>query len=465
MQIPVLNGIFTDENSDFRTSYPRNMIPVPKQQGISSGYLRPSEGINHFADVFGVDRGGINWNGSCYRACGTRLTLVRDDGTAPILGEIGGSTQVTFDYSFDRLAVASNGNLFYYINGEVKQVTDADLGNVIDVVWVDGHFMTTDGEFLVVTDLSDPFAVNPLKYGSSEVDPDPIKALLKLRNEVHAVNRYTIEVFDNIGGTGFPFQRIDGAQITRGSIGTHSCCIYLDALAFLGGGRNEPISIWLGSSGNSQKISSREIDQIIRGYTETQLESSLMESRSVDGHQWLYLHLPNVTLVYDASASQALGQPVWFKLSSGLDETQYLARNHVWCYDKWLVGHPSQAKIGYLTNQTGEHWGELTGWEFGTMILYNESNGAIFHELELVCLSGRADLGKDPVISTQYSLDGESWSQSKYIKAGKIGDRAKRLIWLHQGNMKNWRIQRFNGTSDSRLSVARLEARIEPLAF
>ncbi|MBC6804503.1 hypothetical protein CKJ98_12860, partial [Acinetobacter baumannii] len=61
MQIPILSGIFTDNNSDFRTSYPRNLIPVPKENGLSNGYLRPAEGIIQYAEVSGVDRGGINW--------------------------------------------------------------------------------------------------------------------------------------------------------------------------------------------------------------------------------------------------------------------------------------------------------------------------------------------------------------------------------------------------------------------
>ena len=28
MQIPILDGIYTDNNSDFRTAYPVNLIPV-----------------------------------------------------------------------------------------------------------------------------------------------------------------------------------------------------------------------------------------------------------------------------------------------------------------------------------------------------------------------------------------------------------------------------------------------------
>lgn len=464
MQIPILNGIYTNEDSDFRTSYPRNLVPVPKSQGISQGYLRPGDGLVEFGTGPGIDRGGINWRDDCYRVMGTKLVKIEESGAATTIGEVGGTTQVTLDYSFDFLAIASNNNLFYYDETTLTQVTDPDLGVVIDMIWVDGYFMTTDGEFLVVTELADPFSVNPLKYGSSEIDPDPVKALLKIRNEPHAINRYTIEVFDNTGGTGFPFQRIDGAQITKGSIGTHTCCKYLEAIAFLGGGRNEAPAVWLGANGNTQKLSTREIDQVLKEYTEEVLSTCIMESRVNDSHQLLYLHLPDKTLVYDLAASNVAGQPVWFTLTSGVDDTgQYLAQNFVWCYDKWIVGHPALAKTGTIVNNVSSHWGEVNTWEFGTQIIYNEGNGAIFHELELVCLSGRVALGEDPQISTQYSLDGETWSQEEYVTAGKRGERNKRIVWLQQGTVRNWRIQRFKGDSRSMLSMARLEARLEAL--
>ncbi|MFL1475203.1 packaged DNA stabilization protein [Acinetobacter baumannii] len=464
MQIPVLNGIYTDQNSDFRTSYPRNLIPVPKEQGLSTGYLRPAEGINSFAEVPGVDRGGINWNGACFRVCGSKLIEVLADGTVNELGDISGSGYCNFDYSFDYLAINSKPNLYLYNKEKgLQQVTDNDLGKVNDVIWIDGYFMTTDGEFLVITELNDPFQVNPLKYGSSEVDPDSINALFKLRNEVYAINRYTTEVFDNVGGENFPFSRIDGAMSTRGTLAANTCCLFLDTIAFLGSGKNEPISVYLSANGTSQKIATREIDQILRNYTEDQLAHVLVESRIQDGHQWLYIHLPDKTLVYDAAASQATNQQVWFFLCSGFGERQYLAQNHVWCYDKWIVGHPTQNKLGTLTNQSGEHWGEVVEWDFTTSILYNESRGAIFHQIELVSLAGRTIFGENPTICSQYSTDGLTWSRPKYISAGKTGQSTKRLVWFQQGHMNNWRIQRFTGTSESRLAIARLEAYIESL--
>ena len=468
MQIPILSGIFSDSTPELRTSYPVNLVPVPKQSGISNGFLRPGDGILSNGTGPGVDRGGINWQGNLYRVMGTKLVEISSVGAVTVLGDVGGPTDqlVTFDYSFDELAIASGGRLYYWDGSTLTQVTDPDLGVVLDVVWVDGYFMTTDGEFLVVTELSDPTQVNPLKYGSSEVDPDPVVALLKLRNEVYALNRNTIEVFDNVGGEVFPFARIDGAQIQKGVIGTQGCCVFIERIAFLGSGRNEAPGIYLGAAAVTQKVSTQEIDNLLLEYTEAQLALVKLEARNDKAHQHLYVHLPDRTLVYDASASESLQTQVWFTLTTTLAGfAQYRARNLVWVYDKWMVGDPQSSSIGYLVQDIGSHWGQQVRWEFGTLIVYNQGNGAIFNELELVSLTGSVALGKNPQISTSYSLDGQSYSQEKFISVGTIGNRKKRLAWFQQGHMRNWRIQRFRGDSDAHVSYVRLEAQIEALAY
>lgn len=470
MQIPILNGIYTDGAGDFRIAYPRNLVPVPVQQGISAGYLRPAEGIVAEGGVGpGIVRGGVRWGDTLYRVMGPKLVSIDSVGAITELGDVSEAVEVehvSFDYSFGYLSVNSNGSFYLYDGAVLQRVTDSDLGTVIDHIWVDGYFMATDGEYLVVTELNNPFSVLPTKYGSSEADPDSVKALLKLNNEPHVLNRYTIEVFDNIGGSGFPFQRIDGALIERGVVSTHACCTFLDSIAFVGGGRNESVSVWLGRGGSSARIATREVDLILAEYSERELKSTLVEARVDKGHQHLMVHLPDKTLVYDGAASQIVNTPVWFILSSGLDpnvDAAYNARNFVWCYDKWNVGDIDQGRIGHLSNDIGEQWGSQVAWQFGTMVLYNEGLGAIIHELELVTLTGRAALGTDSTIWTEYSADGETWSVPKGVKAGKQGQRNKRLTWLNQGPLRNIRMQRFHGTSDARASFARLEARIEGL--
>ena len=468
VQIPIVNGIYTDNGPDFRTSYPVNMIPVPKSNGISEGFLRPADGLVANGTGPGIDRGGINWNGVCYRVMGSKLVTVSSTGAIAILGDVGNNGKlVTMDYSFDRLAIASNEDLFYWSPSlGLVQVTDPDLGIVLDVVWVDGYFMTTDGEFLIVTELSDPTQVNPLKYGSSEIDPDPVVALLKLRNEIYALNRNTIEVYDNVGGDLFPFQRIDGAQIEKGVVGTHACCVYLESIAFLGSGFNEAPGVYLGGNAKANKISTQEIDQILLQFTEAQLSTVKLEARNDKAHEHLYIHLPDRTIVFDAAATQDLGQPVWFVLTSSLvGLSKYRAQNLVYCYDKWLVGDPTNTSVGYMVSNISSHYGQKVRWEFGTTIVYNEGRGAIIQNLELVGLTGSAAYGVEPTINTSYSTDGQTYSQQKFINAGKTGQRAKRLVWFQQGWMRNWRIQRFQGTSDAHMSFARLEAAIEPLAY
>ncbi len=79
--------------------------------------------------------------------------------------------------------------------------------------------MTTDGEFLVITELAfNPFAVDPLKYDHRKLDPIPIRlvSLPKLRNEIYALNRHTIEVFDNTGLPGFSLSSASMARNPKG---------------------------------------------------------------------------------------------------------------------------------------------------------------------------------------------------------------------------------------------------------
>jgi hypothetical protein len=121
------------------------------------------------------------------------------------------------------------------------------------------------------------------------------------------------------------------------------------------------------------------------------------------------------------------------------------------------------AALGYLVDDVSTHHGSKIGWDFGTMVLYNESRGAIVHDMELVALTGRVALGADPVVWTSWSIDGMTWSQERAKSAGKRGDRAKRLQWRDQGRFENWRVQRFRGTSDAHVTFARLEMTVEPL--
>jgi hypothetical protein len=222
----------------------------------------------------------------------------------------------------------------------------------------------------------------------------------------------------------------------------------------------------LGINAGANKISTVEVDRILASYTEAQLSQTLVEVRNDNGHQHLYIHLVDRTLVYDAAASKALGAQVWFVLTSSMTgESVYRARHLVWCYDRWNSCDPTSYSVARLTQDVSTHYGEPVRWEFSTPILYNDGRGGVVHELELVCLSGRVALGADPTISTSYSYDGVTWSNPKSTKVGTVGERLKRIVWFRQGSFTHTRVQRFRGTSDAHVSVLRLEAAMSGSAF
>lgn len=470
MQINILNGVFTDQEADFRASLPINCVAVPLKTDISNGYLRVADGISAVSTTgmpTGASRGGINWKGELYRVIGSKLVKIASDGVVTTIGDVGfGSDQCSFDYSFDRLAVASGARLYYYNGTSLTQVTDTDLGAVIDLIWIDGYFMTTDGENLVVTELNDPTAVDPLKYGSSEADPDPVNGLLKVRNEVYALNRYTIEVFNNVGGENFPFSRVEGAMIPKGCVGTYAKCPLDGTFAFLGSGRNEPCSVYLAEPANAVKIATREVETVLKKYSEGQLAGAILEYREDKVNKLIYVRLPEETLVYDLAATSAIGVPIWYYHSSAVSGTAPLrAKDYVYCYGEYQVADLQDNRLGRFDSTITTQYGDVVGYQFDTQIVYNGSKGVIANQIEIVGLFGRAESGEDPYIFVSWTNDGETWSDERRLSIGRKGNRGIRPQIRQSGRFGNWRAYRIRAANSAVASYSRLEADLEPLNY
>jgi hypothetical protein len=465
VQLGILNGVYAKAGPDFERSYPLNLVPGVEPSGISNGYLRSASGVDLFATARGADGGGINWNGVLYRVSSTKLIKVADDATITTIGTVGGTGPATFAYSFDRLAVARNNNLFYYdaTNGFV-QVTDVDLGEVIDLVWQDGYFITTDGTSIVVTELEDPTAVDPLKYGSAEADPDSIMGLGTRRGELIAFNRNTTEFFFNAGTTGFPFQRNRGAQIDKGIVGTFAKCRFLETYAMCASGQNQQPEIYLVGEGQAAPISTREINRMLADLTDDELAGIVMESREGAGAKELYIHLPDQTLVYSHNASQELETPVWYRLAAGTDGlSPYRPRNFVLVYGAWHCGCLDDGSLGTLTDEHDLVFGDSSAWQFDAQLVYSQGKGACCHNLELVGFYGQADAGAEPRAFMSWADDGKTFSQERAAKLGFTGQRGLRVAWRRNGFFRNWRSFRFRGITGTALGFLRLEAELEAL--
>ena len=459
MRIPLLSGVVADSSAEYLTALPVNLEVVATDNRIAAAQFRaPAGAVPHLIGP-GTDRGGFDYGGRHIRVMGTRLvevsTGIRD------LGEVGGTGPVTFAEGFGRLAIRSSTSLFYLIDTTLTQVTDPDLGPVQDIIWVDGYFMTTDGTSIVVTELNDPTRVEPLKYGSAEEDPDMVTGLMKVANEAHAVGRYTIQVFGNVGGNGFPFSRIKGATIPQGCVGPHAKCFYADSFAFVGGGRGEAIGVYVAGQGSATRISPRVIDDELAKVADP--AQIVLESRTYRAERRLLVHLPDRTLVFLANVSKTLEQPAWYVAQSGRGDS-YRLRNATLIGSRWFVGDTESNSLGILDEGVSTHFGEKAEWQFTAGLLYNEARGAIINTLELIGLPGRAPAGEEPIAFLSMTRDGQTWSEERPCSLGKRGQREARMQWRPRARFANQLALRFRGYNDAMPGFAALEAAITPLA-
>jgi hypothetical protein len=463
-QISILRGIYADGYSNLRESYPVNLEPVVLANGVSNGNLHSAPGITGLNTGPGEDRGGIIFQQAHYRVMGSSLCEVTGSAIA-VRGTMTGTTGPTpMDYSFDYLGIISSRNLYLYSPAHgLQQVTDTDLGPVIDIVWIDGYFVLTDGTYLIVTDLADPFSVNPLKYGSSEAAPDPVTGVMKVRGELYAVNRYTIENFQNVGGIGFPFQRNENGLIPKGCVGTSAKAYFLDTFGFVGSGLNEAVGVFLAGNGTAEDIGTLEIYRELAALTDAQLAAIECDAKVELAEQRFYVHLPDKTLVYSRQASQAAGSPVWHKLAAGaFADSAYPARHFVLNDGLWYCGW-TDGNLGKLDQSVSTYFGQTAGWGFDTSFVYNEGRGGILKSLELVALPGSAPLGLNPAAFLSLTQDGKTWGQERSIGAGAFGENRKRLQWRPKVRFQNYVGCRFRGSDTAIASFMRLEADIEPL--
>lgn len=463
MRIPVISGTVMTPQGEFVASYPVNREPFYKQTGISDGYLALPPGIRTVAEPgLGADRGGINWSGVCFRVIGTKLVRVNSTWSIDVLGDVGAGGPCNFDYSFDNLIIRSDTSLFYWnALAGFRRVTDPDLGSVTDVIWADGYTVTTDGKFIIVCDLTDPMSVNPLRYGSSEEHPDPITGLTHIHGEVYALNRYTIEVFQNVGGTGFPFQVVKTAMIPMGCVGPLAKCKYLGSFAFVGGEENGAPGVYIAGAGSAEKLSTQEVDDDLAALSVDDLAKVWLERRTMADDSRLILHLPNRSWGFSSQVSKNSSVKTWCQYVTSTNGIgAYEGRGLVYCYGEWIVGS-STGKIGVLDRGIAEHYGQQVGWHFDTTLLYNDADRGIVNGIELVGTPGRGNA--DSRIFFSYTKDGEVWSQERATSAGLNGQHRKRPSWRPGIRFETYLGLRFRGVDGSVMSIARLECDIEPL--
>ena len=476
MKVPldIFSGFYQSESTPFNSQRCINLIPIiPEAQSLNNKALFGFPGISAFATITGKNRGTILANKKSYFVNGTALHRVNSDGTGTSLGTVGGvkrvsmATNTTVDGNTKIVIVVPGGSSYVYDEsvGSVVSITDPDFITADSVVFKDGYFVfsASNGLNLFQSSLNDPLTFDALETGTAEIDPDLIVALTVNHNELFVMGEETAELFQNVGGNGFVFQRIPGANIQKGLHARAGMVNFDNSFAFVGGGKNEMSAIWkVSGSSSAVKISTTAIDTAIQKFTKEEIAESFAISWSMNGNYFLSftfesLRIPSKTFVYNATTSAFSGGSSWFELQSGVSDNRWRVQSMVQAYGKLLVGDRETGKIGYLDNSVYTEYGDVILRYVVSSPFRALDNSQFWDSLELRMESGvglATGQGSEPVIRMSYSNNGGRSFSSEFARGfGKIGEYLRRTIWRRQGRIPTERVLRFTMTDPVRCNI------------
>ena len=457
--------------TDYRDALPVNMYAVKKNILGAAGYMYQYPGITEFSEgltgqppAFNYDRGGV-YNEKFknhFRVNQEKLISIDAFGNVAELGDVSGRFQATMKnfYSFNTQGILADGSFYLYDPiGGFRQVTDPDLGNPIDGVWVDGYYFMTDGTWLFHTDVNDESAISPLKFATAEFSPDPTLGIGKtVDNKVIAFGRYSIEYFRNVATANFAFQREDRRAQKIGIVATHAKCEVNGIYYFTGGPKESSLGVYRLEIGNSIKISTRGIDRVLEDYTESELIDMRMEGWSEKDSTFLILHLPGKTLCFNITIAQSMGiENAWMILCSCLqDNKPYRVINGIFDerISRWLYGDKVSPKIGQIDDTVSTQFGEINEWILYSPLMYLDR--ASVDEIEIETIPGFT-VYDDAKIAISATYNGVTWGQERWLIYGDPADYGQRFILRRLGYIRDKVGYKFRGASRSRLATGLLK--------
>lgn len=421
IKVPIICGDRIGSDSDYYDAIPVNLIGALRDIDGETGYLYSHDGLSYYnSDIYGASRGAL-YNermGRSFRFGSYAYEIFADDTTALLGGSIiSGFGYVSTPYSFNSFLIVGGGSsiVYRYDGVNFSQMTDPDIGQPIDCTWIDGYYIFTDGEYLYHTDINDETSIDPLKFATSEISPDKTLAVGRTQdNLLVAFNRYSTEYFINQANEQFAFTRLNQKALSVGIIGT-KCWVEMGGQLFiLGGRKEEQPGLHAIGSGQAVSISTRTIDLILSGYTEEELSTSKLESRTTDGVQLLYVMLPSDTLIFNATIAKTLGvNSAWSRLES--NGGRWIGVNIIYdpVLNSWACGSRDDGKNFKLLKNTASQANMPVDSYFYTPSVPAESFS--IDELEINTVSGFNYNNVGLFVSTTSDLVSYSTEYSKEL--------------------------------------------------
>ena len=317
--------------------------------------------------------------------------------------------------------------------------------------------------FFIASNLNNGLVWDSTDVGSAETSPDDTVVPAVLNNQLFIGGTVTMEAFENIGGTDFPFLR-SGLYIDKGVSAPFSMVKASNSFLWVGKGENEDAAIWMLRGNEPVRVSTDAIDSLLDTLTDTELSDVWAWSYGQRGVYFAGFNLPNTTLVYD------LKSELWHERKSRVTlpggavvDTRWRVNSIEKVYGTFLVGDSQDGTIGELDPDVFTEYGNRVFRSIATQPFQNNMAGFVVPSLELTIESGVGNATEpDPKVSMSRSLDGKTFTPPRERSAGKIGEYGKRQIWTRVGRARRFEVFKFEFSGKNKFVVVQLTADIRP---
>lgn len=362
---------------------------------------------------------------------GSKLYRISASFVITLIGDIGpvlSIQSIDIDANDQSVVVVNTPNAYYFDGSTFGQIVDPDFlaRGAADVEFVDDYLLfrqPNSGTFFGA-DLGSPNSFDPLNFATAEGAPDNLVGLKTDHRQVVLPGEDTIEIWEDVGGSGFPFQRAANGFLEIGCANGRTMKKFDNSIAWVA----NDYTVRRLDGLTPVVISQDAVTQFLSTATLSQANAW---SYSQDGHIFYVLTVPEGTWTYDAATKE------WHERST-YGFNYWTLGTHAQAFGKEWVGDSTNNGLGYLDPANYTYFAATHRMEWTYQTVYAQGQRAFHDRLEVGIETGvglATGQGSDPKIMLEGSDDGGiSWYPFPNRSMGKLGETQTRVFWTNLGS-------------------------------
>jgi hypothetical protein len=278
-------------------------------------------------------------------------------------------------------------------------------------------------------------------FSSKDGSPDNLVALIVDHREVYLMGEASSEVWTDVGGNPFPFQRIPGTNTQHGIAAKFSVARFGDSFCYVSRNNRGQAQIMQMKGYVPTRISNHAVENSI---TNQYVDDAIAWTYQLEGHECYVVSFPTLELTW----AYDLASGMWHKWLYTENDGTYTRHRGNCCavfQGLVLVGDYEDGSIYEIDKNNYTDNGQNTRRLRRAPHLVSDLQRQYFDELQIqfqpgVGLTGITTplnnevVGADPQAMLRWSNDGGStWSSEHWTSIGLIGKYKNRAIWRRLG--------------------------------